>query len=155
MEKNTTAIETKFAKATLLVFFLGVFLRVTLALINWEANDDHLSVIRIIADENRIPDKDEVDEAFQPQLYHTVVAAVWKTVPTQSHPMRIRIAQLVSCIAGLITLVLVMHFIMSESELSAKVRFISFSLVALNPKLIGINAQATNDSFVILFVSLS
>ena len=34
-------------------------------------------------------------------------------------------------------------------------RIIAFALVALNPKLIGINAQVTNDSFVILFSTLS
>jgi hypothetical protein len=155
-EKKMISTGGNYRKAILLVFFCGVLLRVALALINWEANDRlHIEVIRIIADEHRIPDKDEVDEAFQPKLYHMVVAALWKIVPTQSLPLRIRIAQLVSCTAGILTLLVALHFIISQVKVSAKVRFIAFSLLALNPKLIGINAQATNDSFVILFASLS
>jgi len=127
-----------------------------MALVNLEANDvDHAEVISIIADENRIPDKDEVGEAFQPKLYHATVAALWKIIPTQSPPIRIRIGQLVSCTAGVLTLLLALRFFMSEIRVSAKVRFLSFSLLALNPKLIGINAQVTNDSFVILFASLA
>jgi hypothetical protein len=170
--KKITSIERNFGKAALLVFFFGVLLRATLACINWDANDDHISVIRVIADENRIPVKvkiwtgrkdlvpvqtftDEMDQAFQPKLYHVVVAALWKTMQIQSLPLRIRIAQLVNCSAGILTLLVALYFLMEQSRVSAKSRFIAFSLLALNPQVIGINAQATNDSFVILFVSLS
>ena len=38
-----------------IVLSLGILLRVYLAVVNGEANDDHLTVIRIIADENRLP----------------------------------------------------------------------------------------------------
>jgi Dolichyl-phosphate-mannose-protein mannosyltransferase len=146
----------KFGKVAILVLVCGVLLRATLALINWEANDaGHIAVIRVIADENRIPDKNEDGEAFQPKLYHVTVAALWKIVPTHSLPIRIRIAQLVSCTAGILTLLFALNFFMSKSGVSAKVRCLAFSMLALNPILIGINAQATNDSFVILFVSLS
>jgi len=44
---------------------------------------------------------------------------------------------------------------MREVDLCPKVRFLSFSLLALNPALIGINAQATNDSFTILFGTMA
>jgi len=146
----------KFRKAAFVVFFSGVLLRTMLALVNLEANDvDHAEVISIITDQNRIPDKDEVGEAFQPKLYHATVAALWKIIPTQSPPIRIRIGQLVSCTAGVFTLLLALRFFMREIRVSAKVGFLSFSLLALNPKLIGINAQVTNDSFVILFASLA
>jgi hypothetical protein len=153
--EQKTLIEKKFGKAALLVFCFGALLRVILAFVNWEANDDHIGVISVMADEHRIPDEDELYEAFQPKLYHTIVAAIWKIVSIQSYSSRIRIAQFVSCIAGMIVLLLALHFVRSESRISAKVRLLSFSLLALNPKLIGINAQATNDSLVILFVSLS
>ena len=58
-----------------------------------------------------------------------------------------------SCAAGIVTLWIALVFLCSEINVSANVRFLSFSLMALNPGLIGINAQATNDSFVILFAS--
>jgi len=53
-------------------------LRIALALVNDEANNDHLSVIRVMAYENRIPEKDEFKEAFQPKLYHGTVAALFR-----------------------------------------------------------------------------
>jgi Dolichyl-phosphate-mannose-protein mannosyltransferase len=145
----------KFKRSALLVFGCGILLRVTLALVNLEANDDHIGTIRIIADENRIPDKNESAEAFQPKLYYMIVAAIWKIIPIQSLPIRIRIAQLVSCAAGILTLVLALRFFMANPNVSTKAGFFSFSLLALNPDLIAINAQATNDSFVILFGSLA
>lgn len=142
-------------KAALLAFLFGALLRVILALVNSEANDDHLDVVRVMADESRIPAKTEISEAFQPKLYHATVAALWKILPTQSPAIRIRIGQMVSCAAGIATLFLALRFFTSESSLSPKVGLLSFSLLALNPRLIGINAQATNDSFVILFGSMA
>jgi hypothetical protein len=150
-----TVMAGKFRRLAFIVFCCGVLLRVTLALVNLEANDDHLGTISIIANENRLPVKDETAEAFQPKLYYATVAAIWKIIPTQSLPIRIRIAQLVSCTAGILTLLLALRFFLNQPKVSTKVRFFSFSLLALNPDLIGINAQATNDSFVILFASLA
>jgi hypothetical protein len=148
-------MEVNFRKAALWVLACGVILRVALALVNDEANDDHMSVIRIIAYENRMPEKHEGKEAFQPKLYHATVAALFKIVRPQSKRAQMILGQLVSCAAGILTLVLAYRFFMGEVEVSEKVRFISFAMLALNPPLIGINAQATNDSFVILFVSLA
>jgi Dolichyl-phosphate-mannose-protein mannosyltransferase len=139
--------------AVLAVFVIGVSLRVLLAIVNADANDAHLPVIRIIAFENRFPEKSEVWEAFQPKLYHATVAVIWKLWPTTSMWVLTRLAQAVSCTAGIATLVVVLVFLRRLS-LSPRVRFLVFALVALNPELIGISAQATNDAFVILFGTL-
>src|SRR5215510_8593871 len=144
-----------FRRAALWVLVCGALLRVSLALVNSQANDRHMNVIEIMAYENRIPLPHEDREAFQPKLYHGTVAALLKIVPRQATRLHILIAQLLSCVAGLWTLLLAHRFLMSEVEASEKVRFIAFSLLAVNPVLIGINAQATNDSFVILFGSLA
>jgi hypothetical protein len=148
-------MEVKFRKAALWVLACGVILRVALALVNDDANDDHMSVIRIIAYENRMPERGEVKEAFQPKLYHATVAVLLKVVRPQSKRAQMILAQMVSCAAGILTLLLAYRFFMGEVEVSEKVRFISFAMLALNPPLIGINGQATNDSFVILFASLA
>ena len=137
------------------VLAIGVVLRVALALVNSEANDVHMNVIKVMADEHRIPAPHEDREAFQPKLYHGTVAAILRILPRHSAWFPILIAQLLSCTAGLLTLWLAYRFFLSELEVSEKVRLISFSMLALNPVLIGINAQATNDSFVILFGSLT
>ena len=148
-------MEENFSKAALWVFACGVILRVALALVNSDANDIHMNVVKIMAYENRIPAPSEDREAFQPKLYHGTVAAFLKIVRPQSARVETILAQLISCAAGLFTLLLAYRFFMKEVEVSEKVRFTAFSLLALNPALIGINAQATNDSFVILFGSLT
>src|SRR5215813_3191460 len=148
-------MEATFRKAALWVFVCGVILRVALALVYDQANDTHTNVIRIMAYENRIPENHEDREAFQPKLYHGTVAALLKIVPPQSAWFETILAQLVGCTAGIFTVFLAYRFFMREVETSEKVRFLAFSLLALNPVLIGINGQATNDSFVILFGSLA
>jgi hypothetical protein len=137
-----------------IVLLLGVLLRLYLALVNAEANDDHLTVIRIIADDHRLPGLREAWEGFQPKLYHASVALLWDLSPWRTFIVRVRIAQLVSCAAGIATLI-VIYGALIRRNLSRQIRTLTFSLVALNPTLIGLNAQATNDSFVILFGALS
>ena len=148
-------MQLSFKKAALWVFACGVILRIALALVNEQANDVHINMIKIMAYENRIPKNDEDREAFQPKLYHATVAAFLKILRPQSAQVETILAQLISCAAGIFTVLLAYRFFIAEVEFSEKVRFIAFSLLALNPVLIGINAQATNDSFAILFGSLA
>lgn len=136
------------------VLGIGVALRLYLAVVNAEANDDHLTVIRIIADEHRLPRLREAWEGFQPKLYHATVAMLWNLNPWQSSAVEVRIAQGVSCLAGIATLA-ILRAGLAQHRLSAASRLLVLALVALNPVLIGLNAQATNDSFVILFGTLA
>jgi hypothetical protein len=133
---------------------LGVLLRLYLAGVNREANDDHLSVIRIIAFQHHLPRLREAWEGFQPKLYHVSVAMLWILSPWQSSTARILIAQLVACAAGIATLFIIRAALI-RSDVSPPIRLLAFALVALNPALIGLSAQATNDSFVIMFSTLA
>lgn len=135
---------------TAIIFIIAVILRIALSVVNDSANDDHISVIKIIQNEKRLPTKNEAWEGFQPKLYHVVAAAVFNIVSLKEQKYQIRLAQFLNCIAGIITICIVWLFL-NNLQVTDRVKFISFSLVALNPKLIGINAQATNDSFVIMF----
>jgi Dolichyl-phosphate-mannose-protein mannosyltransferase len=155
MDRPSSPLQAKWEKAVVLVCFLGILLRVVLATVNLEANDNHIEVISVIADENRIPTVVEFWEAFQPKFYHVTVAVIWRALSISSPLTRIRVAQLLSCAAGIVTLWIALVFIRREAHVSAKVCCLSFTLIALNPGLIGINAQATNDSFVILAVTLA
>ena len=105
-------------------------------------------------------------EGFQPKLYHTIAALVWRLMPTHDPYALTRAAQLVSCTAGILTLLVILHLLryldgMHDSSPHAAKRTlrlpgaIAFATVALNPALAGISAQATNDAFVILFASLA
>jgi len=136
------------------VFAVGVLLRLYLAVVNREANDDHLTVIRIIASDHHLPRLREAWEGFQPKLYHVSVAMLWNLSPWQSSTARVLIAQLVACAAGVATLFIVREALIRRG-VSPPTRLLAFALVALNPALIGLNAQATNDSFVILFSTLA
>jgi len=136
------------------VFGLGVVLRLYLAIVNREANDDHLSVIRIIAFQHHLPRLREAWEGFQPKLYHVTTAILWNISPWQSPTARVLIAQLVACAAGIATLFIVRNALIRHA-VSPPIRLLAFALVALNPALIGLNAQATNDSFVIMFSTLA
>lgn len=136
------------------VLALGVLLRFYLAVVNREANDDHLSVIRIIAFQHHLPRLREAWEGFQPKLYHVSVALLWNLSPWQSPTARILIAQLVACAAGIVTL-FILRAALIRRGISPPVRVLAIAFVALNPTLIGLNAQATNDSFVIMFSTLA
>jgi hypothetical protein len=132
----------------------GIALRIALALVNTQANDDHLAVVRFIVDKGRLPGIHDLWQGYQPKLYHLTVAALWKILPVSSSAVQIRAAQIVSCAAGIGTLLVVLQFL-RERTMSDRTRWITVAFVALNPALLGINAQATNDSFVILFVSIA
>ena len=73
---------------------VGVALRVLLALVNTDANDNHLAVVEIIAQEHRLPERTETFQAYHPPLYHATAALLWNLAPTDSQHVRIRLAQL-------------------------------------------------------------
>jgi hypothetical protein len=104
-------------------------------------------------------------------------ALVWRVLPTNSIYALTRAAQLVSCIAGLITLLVVLQYLRrackeAQTQPIAAERVpgaalsnvlpvapfawaIAFTTVALNPALAGTSVQATNDAFVTLFATLT
>jgi hypothetical protein len=133
---------------------LGVLLRIAGAWANLQANDDHVEVIHVVATEGRLPRSDEFWEAFQPPLYHLVVAATIRTMPPMSRDRETRVAQAWSCAAGLATLALLIAFVRRVSA-NTGTTGLAIALTSLNPALIATSIQATNDAFVILFGSLA
>ncbi len=153
--------------ATIAVFVVAALLRLVLATVNRESSDNHVDVIDSIAFDDTIPeydrDRDVVKEAFQPKLYHATVAALLRLDPFErdsrpctyeypAAPHVIVIGQMVSAVAGILTIWVVLRFL-ALVDLSDRTRLVTFSLVALNPALVSINVQVTNDSFMILFGS--
>jgi hypothetical protein len=136
------------------LIIVGAFLRLVVAVVNGEANDDHMSVIRTIADQNRFPATNELWEAFQPKLYHTTVAMALKLSPFRAPWADIRIAQIISAAASVLTLLALAAFL-RDSGISRKGQRIGVALAATTAGLVAIGGQATNDSFVILFASLA
>jgi hypothetical protein len=64
---------------------------------------------------------------------------------------QIVIGQILNFLAGLAILVIVWMFIGQLSFQTQRAGIFAFALTALNPKLIGINSQVTNDTFLLLF----
>lgn len=143
----------------LIVFLLSVAFRLSLATLNREANDNHITVIDFILLNQKLPKKDNCWECFQPKLFHSTVTTALTHLglgkTTDDPDQRILIAQSINFVAGVLTLVIAWVFISGLQLQNERLKFFTFALVALNPPLIGISAQATNDAFVILFSTLT
>ena len=136
------------------LFIVGLSLRIAIASYNREANDDHYEVIKPIADQWITPDREACWQCYHPKLYHWSAGIAIRVLALSSFDSRIIAAQMVNVFAGAATLVVALA-LLGSMRLPATVRCLSFALIALNPTLCGINAQATNDSFIILFASLT
>jgi hypothetical protein len=144
----------RFRKAALwAAVILGVVFRVGGAVVNTEANDDHMEVIRVLSNERRIPAPDEFWEAFQPLLYHATVASALVALPELPPGTDTKVAQGISCAAGLLTLFILTAFV-RRLNVSEPIADVAIALASLNPALISVSIQATNDAFVILFVTI-
>lgn len=140
----------------ILIFFVATSLRLALALTNRESNDNHIFPVRFIMLTNKLPSIDQQGESYQPKLYYYIIARVAKIEkinPGDKNGL-ILIGQMVNCIAGIVIVSTVFMLIKDLQAIRGEFKLIAFALAALNPDLIAINGQATNDTFVILFCSL-
>lgn len=138
------------ALASILILAIGV--RLSGAILNRDAYDNHVKVIRIIATEQRIPSKEEPEclQCYHPKLYHATAGTIARFLPAQDDKTLYIVGQLMSALAGIGTVVYILLFL-GGLRLTPLTQITVFLLTALNPALIGINIQSTNDSFVILF----
>lgn len=136
------------------ILLLAAFLRISLALVNREANDDHLTVIAFIQFEGYFPHADDCWECFQPKLFHALCGAVGRAFDIQIEDTAIVTFQMINAGFGLLTLWILYGFLQGL-QISRNVRIIGFGGVALNPELVGLNAQVTNDSLIILLGTLA
>lgn len=139
------------------VFSASLLLRTALVAINREANDPHWDVARRILQTNSLPTMRDCWECFQPKLYHYVFAETLKafglgTIPPYRQNL---VGELINFFAGVITLAVVWWLIERLPGPGQNLKLLAFTLAALNPPLIGINSQATNDTFAILFSTLA
>jgi hypothetical protein len=141
----------------LLIFLISAGLRLGLVLFNRESNDDHFTVIQLILRTDRLPQKADCWECYQPKLFHFVSAEFLRTagLANANQSIMILAVELVNFTAGLITLLVIGFFLLRLPGKSGLLKVLAFGLVALNPDLIGINSQATNDTFAILFSTLA
>ncbi len=141
----------------LVIFLLSVVLRLGMVSFNRQSNDDHMQVISLILKSGTLPSKSDCWECFQPKLFHYTAAKILQITGADrlSQNNMILAVELINFLAGLVTLAVVEALIRRTPIKSETLKLLGFGLIALNPGLIGINSQATNDTFVILFSTLA
>jgi hypothetical protein len=148
----------KYIVLLLIILFLSIGLRAGLVRYNREANDNHDEVIRYILETGKLPEKDDCWECFQPKLFHYTTAKIlqipWIAAAKQDDSI-IPTAEWINFTAGVLTLFVVAIFITRLPVKSETLKLLGFGIIALNPNLIGINSQFTNDTFAILFSTLA
>lgn len=133
-------------RATLLGALL---LRVGLAFVNRQANDDHVEVVRWMLEHGRLPFKGDCWECYQPKLYHLAVAGIVRLFGLHEVARQTIAGQLVNVALGAATLLLFARFL-RRLPLDAIARRALFAALAFQPRLLSTHVQATNDALVIL-----
>lgn len=140
-----------------LILILSSSLRIALALVNREANDDHLTVTRQIMLENRLPEFQDCAACSHPKLFYytTAVALQAAKIGVKDIASQYVFTQIENSLLGIAVLLIVWAFLNSLPGVDDSLKIIAFALTAFNPKLIGINAQATNDTLAIFISTLA
>jgi hypothetical protein len=148
----------KYKTLFLIILLLSIGLRIGLVSVNREANDPHDEVIQYIIEKGTLPDKDECWECFQPKLFHYTAAQILRLPCLTNNRTADSLAlqvEIINLVAGILALLVIGLFIARLTIQSEMIKLLTFGLIALNPKFIGINAQYTNDTFAILFSTLA
>jgi hypothetical protein len=151
--KPTSSQKYKIFFIIILAFALS--LRLGIALTNLEANDDHMLVVRMILETHQLPVMFECRECFHPKLFYVTVAALLQIFKITDLKQQLVFAQLLNFLAGGLTLAIIARFIKEYPYENGIMKLSVFMLIALNPKMIAINSQASNDTFAILFATLA
>ena len=136
---------------------LSFSLRVGLVWYNRQSNDNHMQVVQLMLVSARLPQLKDCWECFQPKLFHFTVTKVLQILGLTGLPINglNLVAEIINLLAGLATLAIAWAFIARLPVTNKWLKLLAFGLVALNPALIAINSQATNDTFAILFSTLA
>jgi hypothetical protein len=144
------------------ILFIGVallsfFLRVGLVWLNRQSNDNHIQVIQLMLTSARLPQLKDCWECFQPKMFHFTVTKILQMLGLTGLSINglNLVAEIVNLLAGLVTMVVAWILIVRLPVKNKWLKLLAFGLVALNPALIAINSQATNDTFAILFSTLA
>lgn len=153
MEKFIFRIQKWEKPAYLVILVLALVLRIGLALVNREANDPHMEVVQWILKYKELPIQSSGDcwECFQPKLFYASVAALLHILNITNLDSQIVLAQLLNAILGLVMVSYAYFFIRGLPFNNRTAKLLAVGIVALNPGLVSINIQATNDTFAITF----
>jgi hypothetical protein len=154
--KKSTLWGPRKANPWIVLFILSIAFapRIALGFLNHESNDNHVDVVNFILANHSLPEKKDCWSCFQPKLYYVASAALCQILGITDDFRRVRAMQLLNVAISLFTLILLWKFINAQA-LHVFNKYLFFSLFALNPCLLGINVQSTNDTAAIFFGVLS
>jgi len=136
------------------IFLFAFSLRAGLAYVNNDANDDHYKVVQMMLVSKNSLSYSDCSQCYHPKLYHYTVAVFQNLLAVDSFENQMRLGQFINVFAGMLLLLIILNFI-KKQDWKPAVQLLVFALIALNPKLIDINAQYTNDTFVFTFSALA
>lgn len=136
------------------LFWIAVFVRVWLGILNKYSNDPHMEVVELLRTailQGSYPtDLRTCPECYHPKFYYLVCAVFLDIFGIMSDSVQIIISQLINVLASSIALYVVKDFF-EKLRLPTEWKVLGFGLFAFNPTLIAINVQVTNDTFAISF----
>jgi len=152
MIDEPTQLPRFYWRMAVLVLVLAAGLRGTLAVFNREANDNHYEVIELMLEGRTGLTMADCHECFHPKFFYYICATMIRANGIDDEASRIVTGQLLNSLAGMVTLGIVL-VALNRMISDARWRLWTFALIALNPRLIAIHGQLSNDSFAILFAT--
>lgn len=136
-------------KIFLIIVILAVAARFILFLINSESNDDHVTPILLWMENGIYPQVHDCFECFQPPLFYGLVKETAELSNLTEFDEIRRIFQIINLALSFIILWLIIDF-HNKLKVDSKYKVALIGFWALNPKLIAIGSQATNDTIIIV-----
>jgi len=129
-------------------------LRIALASVNLDANDRHHHAVQQMIEKKSLTSYKDCAQCYHPKLFHGTAAVLQLAFKIDSEEQQKSSGQFLNVLAGMI-LLLILWIWLNGLTWPPLVKLLVFGLIALNPKLIAINAQYTNDTFVFLFAAIA
>jgi hypothetical protein len=148
MTKLTSYFHTK-DKGFWYIFIIALSLRLVLALVNTEMNDDHVTPILLWISSGSYPEALDCWECFQPPLYYGFVKLIAQTSGFESAESIRNILQTTNFLFSAGILFIILNTI-SRFNISKNLMYASMLFWSLNPEIISIGALITNDTLLIL-----
>jgi 4-amino-4-deoxy-L-arabinose transferase-like glycosyltransferase len=149
---------SRYARYAMLLLLLGAGLRLALFWVNPPDNafDDHLEPVLIMMQTGKAPPKDVCWQCYQPPVFYYLSAKLGKLAVGvgADRPALLKILQSVSCIAGILGLV-VIGLILHRTGLSTTAKLASLATACFLPRHVYMSAMHSNDTLTYLWVAVT
>ena len=146
------------AKAIRYIFWVclavGIVVRLWAAYVNLESNDDHVEVVQRMIAHKDVSHRDSCWECFQPPLLYRANAQVIRLIDKNDCVFISRFMQYQNAIISLLAIWFTWLF-MLRLNIKEEVRQIIIGFWLINPALMSISIQSTNDTIIVLLACMA